>query len=681
MPIGNITQSVSVIPAPPHRGVDVQTVFVTKQEDFQDHLAGTTIEELNTLKDQLNTRSGEINSTATTMNGYVDTASAGASTATAKAGEASTSASEALTSRNQASTFATNSSNSATKSSQWADNDYNVAVEAGKYSAKHWSVVAENVVEGTVKLTGNQTVNGVKTFSSNIVGSITGNADTATKLATARTINGVSFDGSANITAPTNLAITDGTTAGPIVTSSTGTNATLPTASGTASGVVTTGNQTIAGVKTFSSNPISTSTQSTAIDALTRKDYVDTKVEKVTSTDNAIVRFDGTTGDVQNSNVIIDDSGNVGIGLTNPHSKLSVQHSASGNTGTNSNTVGSSISIDASDATDPILGLRWTYDRVGIAGMLYTSQIVADNANNNALEMYTIGAKPLVFGTNSTERMGIDASGHLLVGQTSGTSHAISGNNYDTGLPILALGGDGLVNAVAFFAINNQGWSISNAAATAIRVGSSTTGRSINAQGTINASGADYAEYEYSNDITIAKGQIVGFKADGTLTDKYAEAFRFAIKSTNPSIVGGDVWGGENTVGKRPEQPVRKLDKTEQVLIKDSEEFETVVIEAGDTDIEWETIEALYKIELAEFEARLEAERQKVDRIAYAGKVPVNVYGATAGQYIVAIEKDGGIDGLAVNKADMTFVQYQDAVGRVNKILDDGRAEVAVIIH
>ena len=57
----------------------------------------------------------------------------------------------------------------------------------------------------------------------------------------------------AQVNVATNLGITAGTTAGPIVTSSTGTNATLPTASATASGVVTTGTQTWAGAKTFSS--------------------------------------------------------------------------------------------------------------------------------------------------------------------------------------------------------------------------------------------------------------------------------------------------------------------------------------------------------------------------------------------------------------------------------------------
>ena len=56
-----------------------------------------------------------------------------------------------------------------------------------------------------VDLTNNQTIGGTKTFSNTIVGSVDGNAGTATKLATARTISvsgdadgSASFDGSAN---------------------------------------------------------------------------------------------------------------------------------------------------------------------------------------------------------------------------------------------------------------------------------------------------------------------------------------------------------------------------------------------------------------------------------------------------------------------------------------------------
>lgn len=71
-----------------------------------------------------------------------------------------------------------------------------------------WNKLADYVTKAAA-----ETINGVKTFSQTIVGSITGNAGTATKLQTERTIgfsgdvNGTaqSFDGSKNITLPINL--------------------------------------------------------------------------------------------------------------------------------------------------------------------------------------------------------------------------------------------------------------------------------------------------------------------------------------------------------------------------------------------------------------------------------------------------------------------------------------------
>lgn len=86
-----------------------------------------------------------------------------------------------------------------------------------------------------------------------------------------------------------------------------------------------------------------------------------------------------------------------------------------------------------------------------------------------------------------------------------------------------------------------------------------TTSRSINAAGTINASGADYAEYMFKADGCgeIAKGQVVGIDADGKLTDRWAAAVSFAVKSTNPSYVGGDVWGHADALGlEQPVEPV-----------------------------------------------------------------------------------------------------------------------------
>ncbi|OEZ50362.1 hypothetical protein JAB1_14770 [Janthinobacterium sp. MP5059B] len=117
-----------------------------------------------------------------------------------------------------------------------------------------------------------------------------------------------------------------------------------------------------------------------------------------------------------------------------------------------------------------------------------------------------------------------------------------------------------------------------------------------------------------------------------------------------------------------------------------------MVSEYGDTDDEWIEKQAAYTAALAAhnaavqqdveamavFDAALEVERQKVDRIAIAGRVPVNVLGAQPGDYIVPVQDGAGVTGIPVHQADLTHLQYLQAVGRVISIEPDGRAYVMV---
>ena len=93
-----------------------------------------------------------------------------------------------------------------------------------------------------------------------------------------------------------------------------------------------------------------------AQDAATRS-YVDNAVSSsgdvtgpTSSTDNGIVRFDGTTGKViQNSaDVVIDDAGNVGIGTTNPGYKLDLHVPAATN----------AIRVRRSDIANDVITLK-----------------------------------------------------------------------------------------------------------------------------------------------------------------------------------------------------------------------------------------------------------------------------------------------------------------------------------
>jgi len=216
--------------------------------------------------------------------------------------------------------------------------------------------------------------------------------------------------------------------------------------------------------------------------------------------------------------------------------------------------------------------------------------------------------------------MTLDASGNLLVGITSGTSHIIKKTlTHDVGNVVLDIYGNN--TSATFYSVGSYAANAANAAAKFGR--DNTTTRSINAGGTVNASGADYAEYMVKcGDFVIAKGDVAGIDSNGKLTNVFADAVSFVVKSTDPSYVGNDKWG---------------------------------------VDLEG---------------AAIEAARQLVDRIAFAGQVPVNVTGAKAGDYIVPVVNGTGIKGISVSKP--TFEQYQIAVGKVITIDTDGRARIIV---
>jgi hypothetical protein len=247
---------------------------------------------------------------------------------------------------------------------------------------------------------------------------------------------------------------------------------------------------------------------------------------------------------------------------------------------------------------------------------------------------------------SAVNTFGADASGNCFMGASSGASHIINRVGSTEGSVILSFQAAG--TSIGYMQ-DARGTGINGANTLLALNKHSTTSRSINAAGTVNASGADYAEYMRKADGcgVVAKGQIIGINGNGEITDQWASSLTFATKSTAPSYVGGDGW----FTTPRPVAPAYEDDAQAQ---------------------------AQFAQDMAAWEAAHEAARQGVDRIAFAGQVPVNIYGAQPGQYIVPVQDGDGIKGIAKNESDMTQADYMRAIGKVIAIELDGRARVIV---
>lgn len=162
------------------------------------------------------------------------------------------------------------------------------------------------------------------------------------------------------------------------------------------------------------------------------------------------------------------------------------------------------------------------------------------------------------------------------------------------------------------------------------------------------------------------------------------------MKSTNPSFVGGDDWASVFNVGPAPKMPMyiepllRSYGDDATVINRDAD---TTVLELeqyrDDVDAAksaYASAMETYTQEKSRHDAKIEEARSWVERVAYSGKVPVNTYEAEVGDYLIPnVDTNGCITCYSV--ANPSLPEYISCIGRVSKILPDGRAEIVVISH
>lgn len=331
-----------------------------------------------------------------------------------------------------------------------------------------------------------------------------------------------------------------------------------------------------------------------------------------TTTANAIAKFLDTTGQTANSGLIIDGSNNL--------------------TGLKSMVVGSQAGVSANDgclnisSNNPLI-----YMREGDQG-----------ADGKVWRLEESGGTFIIRSRNDTDSTGISAMSITRSGINI-TGYTLNSNNSSIDL---TMGADGTLQNTAATAAGNQIYTVrgsnvncnffergsggfgANAANACLKVATmQTTNRSVATGGTINASGADYAEYRPVKDgIVIKKGDLAGLNSDGELTNVFSEITgRVYIKSTAPNLVGNDSWGSEERlveiykiepVGEKPRTGDTKYQPQREKPVMGIQELEVIgePIEpnrpeffAAMTKQERQERQAKFDLEIAEYKDRRDA--------------------------------------------------------------------------
>jgi hypothetical protein len=220
-------------------------------------------------------------------------------------------------------------------------------------------------------------------------------------------------------------------------------------------------------------------------------------------------------------------SGNVGIGTTTPGTKLDVNGTSTFSDNmllSRTNTAGSLSGITVTNA-----GTTSAYAGININSGTVTSQLFNDAAGNAVVAgtiLRTTTNHPLVFGTNTTEKMRIESSGNVGIGNAS---------------PAHRLSVTGTMSVSGNANIGNIG--TSSILTPIITTGANTTPGTITGDWTLTtgsklqATYADLAEY-YEADATYEPGTVLMFGGEKEVTIADDGTSKVAgVVSTNPAYV------------------------------------------------------------------------------------------------------------------------------------------------
>lgn len=115
-------------------------------------------------------------------------------------------------------------------------------------------------------------------------------------------------------------------------------------------------------------------------------------VTRTNGTDNAIVRFDGTLGEIQNSNVFVNDNGNLGVGISAPTHRIDVASTGSTNCFISTQN-GNGTALFGTQGTDGAM-YAWSNDA--------SSCIIGTSKSTGYVEFYAGGSARLRVNSDGT---------------------------------------------------------------------------------------------------------------------------------------------------------------------------------------------------------------------------------------------------------------------------------------